>query len=343
MLTNPYANVDWSATLHVQSCSHEHCQLQTQFDTLLQSSGLLHAALSNYYPSTPYYPLSDHFTVPAEVIGSPNAEHHSMTSQYIRHTGSLHLNGLGSNFSSGSPVGESPVGCDHELCEVIIPQIFEALQYSDGGGLTINHPCWSSLESDEIAYLLDLDSRVLGCEIYNDTCTRGNIRGEHANPDDPVVNQQRWDEVLKTGRRCWGFAVADHYGYVSADWMGRNILLVDELDEHKCLKAYRNGEFYAKLKNTALCFNSITFNGETLSVEAEDADSITFVVDGNKNTVSGNYASWDVTNRNTYIRVEAEGLTDKIFSNPIMLKSKEEKEKEEANERLIRQATMLLL
>ena len=341
-MINPYANVNWETDLHIPGCSHEHCTSQAQFDILMQSSGLLHVALSNYYPSTPYYPLTDHFTVPTGVIGSPNAEHHSFTSLKVTHTGSLHLNGLGSTFSSGSPKGQEPVGCDHALCEEIVQDIFDDLLYADAGGVTINHPTWSSLTVDEICYLLDLDQRMLGVEIYNDTCMRGNAQGEHANPDDMASNIEKWDGALITGRRCWGFAVADHYGYISADWRGRNILLVDELDEHKCLKAYRDGRFYAKLKNTALCFNSISFDGETVTVSAEDADTISFVVDGNKNDVQGNTASWSITNRNTYIRIEAEGLDDHIWSNPIMLKSKEQKDKERKQEELIKKASMIL-
>lgn len=343
MIINPYDGINWQNTLHVQSVSHQHCTGQVQFNTLLQSSGLEHIALSNYYPSEPYYPLEDHFTVPVGVIGSPNAEHHSMTSMGFPRYSSMHLNGLGSTFSSGSASGSQPVGCDGEPCETVIPKILQNLQYSDSGGVTINHPKWSNLRAVDICYLLDLDSRMLGQEIYNDTCLRGNEQGTGANPQDTAQNIEMWDYVLNTGRRCWGFAVADHYGYISPDWRGRNILLVDEFDEHKCLKAYRDGRFYAKIKNTALCFNSITFDGEMLSVEAEDADTISFIVDGKRHDIQGNSASWHITKKNTYIRAEAAGLDDQIFSNPIMLKSKEEKDKEKKTEELIKKASVILM
>lgn len=54
---NPYAGISWEKVCRVTSCTHMHC---TSADVLKQylDAGLELAALSNYYPSTPWYPLA---------------------------------------------------------------------------------------------------------------------------------------------------------------------------------------------------------------------------------------------------------------------------------------------
>ena len=48
-MINPYSGVNWETALHIVSCSHEHCETQEEFETLM-SGGLDHVAISNYYP-----------------------------------------------------------------------------------------------------------------------------------------------------------------------------------------------------------------------------------------------------------------------------------------------------
>lgn len=310
-MINPYENVNWVTALQIASCSHEHCESQAQFNTLVVSSGIRHIAISNYYPSKPLYPIP--YTMPEGVISSPNAEHHSMTIMGT-FVPAMHLNGLGSFFESGSPRGEEPVGCGGADVATIVPQILSNLQYEDAGGVTINHPTWSNLNKSQINYLLDLDERVLGLEIFNSFYEDDQSAESHSK------NLKKWDEALKTGRRCWGFAVADHQGQVTADWMGRNILLVPSITEHNCLKAYRNGEFYTRIKNTDLAFTSISLNGNTYSVRTENASTVKIVIDGTETEYFGNSVDVAVPNGITYIRAEAHSANDDIYSNPIMFK-----------------------
>lgn len=320
-MINPYSNIQWATVNHVMSCSHEHCESQNQFNVLVANSGIQHIAISNYYPSEPVYPLSEKFSDTSGFIASPNAEHHTLSVKNIS-LGRLHINGLGSFFTSGKPRGETPVGCDYANVSEIIPKIIDDLQYDDGGGVTINHPFWSKLTPQNIMDILDVDERVLGVEIFN------SFR-EHYTDDvldeSLVENIALWDAVLLTGRRCWCFCVADHQGQITTNWEGRNILLVPEITEHNCLKAYRNGEFYGQIGKTNLAFSNISMSENTYTVEAVNCNKIDIVIDGTYTEYSGSSVSITVPKSAIYIRAEAHSSDDSVFSNPIILKPIEKK------------------
>ena len=117
-------------------------------------------------------------------------------------------------------------------------RLIEGLLFPDGGGITINHPR-GSLES--LLEMLDFDARVLGIEVWNQHTGFGGI---------PMAYYQRWDEVLRTGRQCFGFFVKDHALY----GRGRNVLLVRTPPhstraerEREALRAYREGRFFGVL------------------------------------------------------------------------------------------------
>lgn len=117
----------------------------------------------------------------------------------------------------------------------------EGLLYPDGGGITINHP------TDRLPVLLDMldfDQRVLGIEVWNQHEDFG-VRDKTF-----MALYRRWDEILRTGRRCYGFFVKDHMLY----GRGRNILLLGDSvqqtrqeREHEALRAYREGCFFGLL------------------------------------------------------------------------------------------------
>lgn len=318
-MINPYANINWNTVEKVMSISHEHCENQTEFGYIV-NGGAKHIAISNYYPSKPVYPLSDMFTdIPSDVIASPNAEHHNFN------VTDLHMNSLGSFFQSGSPRGETPFGVNLASPKTIVPQIIAQLQYPDGGGVTINHPTWSNLTVETIESILDIDDRVLGLEIFNSFIGPVDIGWEGATAphiESMESNIEKWDEVLKTGRRCWGFCVADHQGQANSNWMGRNMLLVPSKTEYNCLKAYRKGEFYGQLKRTDLTFTGIGFTNNVLSVSTNNAETIDIVVDGVKTSYSASSATQSIPSGATYVRAEAHTSEDSIFSNPIMINPK---------------------
>lgn len=310
---NPYNNVSWQGVIYVPSCSHEHCSVRDLHN--LYNGGLKHLAISNYHPSEPSYPLAEYYgvTIPDDVIGSPNSEFYNMNIPF------LHVNALGSFASEPEPNDEC-------TWKYKFSKILSQMQYADGGGITLNHPRWTKgyadeqgvgykkLKDSDLMAMLDYDERVLGIEFYN-AGSEGNTSW--------LWDLDTWDAILMTGRRCWGFCVADHDGQSTNDsyvWRGRNILLCSEFTEHECLKAYREGRFYGSIYNTDLKFSSIVLSNYTLSVVAENADYLNFVVDGVYNRVNSNSASYNVPAGSTYVRVEAHNNENSIYSQPIMFK-----------------------
>lgn len=343
-VVNPYALVNWSGVQHVCSISHAHARVkrndgqigevkQKYLDNAVDG-GAKHIMFSNYYPSEPFYPLSDFFeTVPPNIIASPNAEHHSVIGYP-----NFHFNGLGCTFSSGQAGGLEPTGINMTV-DAAFMAVLGSLQYQDGGGITINHIGWTVAQNtsgwvesnsfDIVMKLLNIDSRVLGIEIQNSYESVVMGYGEDLEANIRLL----WDKILMTGKRCWGFCVPDHETEYGNRWTGRNILLVDSLDEHKCLKAYRDGNFYSQIFDSDLSFESITYSDNHFAVSAPNADSIKIIIDGEVTSISGNSADIEIPNGSTFVRAEAwldynwidrngvsHNVTDKIYSNPIMFK-----------------------
>lgn len=123
------------------------------------------------------------------------------------------------------------------------------LIHPDGGGITLNHPTGGR---DDYLEMLDFDPRVLGIEVWNQlTSGFGSDRGFYNSMTEPPSHFYKlWDEILATGRRCWGFFVKDHKTY----GRGRNVLLSPPLAdlsmekrEGTLLRSYRNGTFFGSV------------------------------------------------------------------------------------------------
>lgn len=334
-MINPYENVDWESVQEVCSISHAHAETQAQFD-MLYNNGVRHLPLSNYHPSRPWYPLEDQYdsggnriftNIPDDVIQCPNAEH--WRTYYFGDTTSrsnnIHMNGLGSTYASDNE--ESYEAHSNEwgaFCELTenIKRVLNNLIYPDAGGMTLNHPSWSnwyddrkSLPLSRILRILDLDDRILGIEFYNDTSEK--LYGVGWDLD-------TWDEVLKTGRRAWGFASPDHHHKGHADWQGRNVLLIPQGTSsanmnYECLKAYRSGAFFAKMDNTDLSFTGITVGNGVITVSTNRATEIRKIVDGQSTSYSNDSIQIDIPSA-TYIRFEASDGSNTIYSNPIIFR-----------------------
>jgi hypothetical protein len=255
--------------------------------------------------------------IPSDVLGAPNAEHHSFTNT------DAHINSLGSTFASGT----FDVGGPYQLgshgyargCPISWQQAFDLmlaeLQFPTGGGITINHPVWSGLTNSQICQMLDYDERVLGLEIYNQSCQEGT-----ATPGNGW-GLELWDEILSTGRKCYGFSVPDHKLNV-LPWKGRNYLLVSEFTELECLDAYRQGRFYCAILGTGLRFDEISLVEGELTVKTNMPALIKVISNNGVVETTGSSFAYTVPFENTvYIRVEAEDDTgERIFSQPIMFK-----------------------
>jgi hypothetical protein len=137
--------------------------------------------------------------------------------------------------------------------EIIDGRRTGGLLFPDGGGMTLNHPTGKLAD---YTTMLDFDPRVLGIEVWNQlTSGFGSAKGFYDLTPGPHLHfYQLWDDILRTGRRCWGFFVKDHLTF----GRGRNILLVPRQDdltaderETAALRAYRNGAFFGSMGSLA--------------------------------------------------------------------------------------------
>ncbi|PQO33433.1 hypothetical protein C5Y96_11355 [Blastopirellula marina] len=263
--------------------------------------------------------------IPSDVVICPNAEHHSMTDS------NGHFNAVGSEFCSGTFDARSKymlnkygykMGTGMPWKEAFT-RMFADLQFADGGGVTINHPTWSGTSHEQLLALLDFDPRVLGIEIWNNTAEMLNGKG---------WSLSEWDTILASGRRCYGFAVSDHAHNSDPDFRGQNVLLVDAKTPAKdlpaaCLRAYRNGNFYASLKGRIKLTRLEITNGQ-LRVEVSTPCKIRVVsAKGRLHEQSGQVCHWSlpegsaVLGKHTYLRVEAAEIDgdDQIFSQALPL------------------------
>lgn len=213
------------------------------------------------------YPFSDEHTPmysrwESGWLEAPNAEHHNFLMDDGSVNTSLHVCTPGSAFTSGNFDSKNNFlledhgfarGCRLPWREAFRLMISE-LVWPDGGGITINHPVWSNLDREFLLEMLDFDPRVLGIEVV----TEGNY------------NEHYWDWVLSTGRQCFGFFTPDWMFNCKGEDFGVCVLLVPELTQHACLKAYRDGNFYGALKGKgALKFTSIAFSRECVRVSTD--------------------------------------------------------------------------
>lgn len=310
---NPYELVKWDSVTHLHSISHDHVYNQEHFDSLY-NRGIRHISPSHYTPSHHWYPLENHFNVPSDVIGSPNSEKTRMLG------GAFHFGALGSLYNSG---GHQTPDDERLHWKDKYDNTLNGLQFEDGGGIVQNHMSITSLS--QVKERLSYDDRVLGIEIWN---------GRLASYPDGQIRKGRgfyldlWDEILKTGTQCFGFCGSDSHSGWNNNSMGRNVLLVDNVEEHEALKAYRKGRFYGALMGNIIEFTDISLENGVFSVVTDDADFIKIVTAEKTITIEGNQAEYNVTNNDLYVRAEAHkegyGLLDiapdeVIFTNAIFI------------------------
>lgn len=272
-------------------------------------------------------PLFSH--LPADIILSKNAEHHSFTNS------SCHITCPGSGLCSGNFDARSlfqlrqhgyPPGY-HGTWQDAFTDMIGRLDLPSAGGIIIAHPTWSRLSDAAVAEMLSFDPCVLGIEIYNDGVATGIRAGRYPLEDgepDPGYSIHLWDRLLATGRRCLGFCVPDHNVAEEGDWLGRIVLLVPQFSERACLEAYRQGHFYGCLKDNGLTVTEFTATPEQVSVSLNAPAAIRFVAEaGQELRVDGCRAVYPVPQRAgepglTYVRVEVQdGSGERLFLQPV--------------------------
>ena len=267
--------------------------------------------------------------LPDSVMEAPNAEHHSFRDENGRYLPRVHINAPGSMHMSGTfdrrhffqvyKRGGHDFGCGEPWPQAI-DRMLAALIHPDGGGVTLNHPRWTSANRLLLLRMLDYDPRVLGIEV---------IEGGRTN------SEGYWDWILATGRQCFGFFVPDHDIRNKDGTFGVNILLTPERTVQGCLRAYRQGNFYgAKRGLDKLKFTRIAFDGNC--VEAETDRPAQIEVKTSVGTVArterGTSVKWTMEGvsgacgprekMHVFARVKAysiDGSGEELFSQPYML------------------------
>lgn len=268
--------------------------------------------------------------IPGDAILSHNAEHHGFTNSQA------HICSPGSSFASGTFDVHNkfelnqhgfPVGFGGPW-QAAFEGMIDGLDDPDGGGITINHPTWfSQFEDEQVFEMLDFDDRVLGIEIYNDYSGKRDWyqKPDYEAPDEPEqgFSLNMWDRILSTGRRCWGFCVPDHSAG-NGNWHGRCQLVVPQITEHACLKAYRDGSFYGCLTGDGPYVESFEATERSVSITLSESAEIRFVADAQVvASVNDDRATFDVPQQAgsaavTYVRVDvrhAEG--ERLFLQPV--------------------------
>lgn len=266
--------------------------------------------------------------IPANVVFSPNAEHHGFTNS------SSHITSPGSRFASGNFEGYNnqyllqshgfPVGFGGTWQDAF-KGMLDSMVYSDGGGIIINHPGWfSQLTDAHVLQMLDFDKRVLGIEIYNHTSINPAYKPPLLPEEAPGFNLNLWDRILATGRKCWGFCVPDH-GAELGNWLGRSVLLVPQFTEHDCLKAYRSGCFYGAQKDNALTLTNFAVTASAVSVSVNSNATFKFITEkGLVKTTEGLSATCNLPQKDglpdlKFMRVEITDNTgERLFLQPVM-------------------------
>ena len=267
--------------------------------------------------------------LPEGVLEAPNAEHHSFRTEDGKYLSRVHMNAIGSMHKSGTfdrrhffqtyKRGGYDIGCGEPWPQAV-DRMLGALVDPDGGGVTLNHPSYTSANRLLLLRMLDYDPRVLGIEV---------IEGGRTN------NEGYWDWLLATGRQCFGFFVPDHDIRNKDGSFGVNILLTPERTVHGCLKAYRRGDFYgAKRGLDELKFTRIQFDGFGVVAETDrpariEVKTSVGVVAETRNGTSvkwemerGSRTSGPREKVHVFVRVKAcsvDGAGEELFSQPYML------------------------
>jgi hypothetical protein len=173
----------------------------------------------------------------------------------------------------------------------------------DDGGIAVPaHPNWE----EEFAHWphgeLDRVEGYAGIEIYN---------GLIEHHPGAATATDRWDQVLSSGRRVWGFANDDSHRpwEVAAGW---NVVQVEERTPAAVLDALASGRFYA---SSGVTVREVSVTDGTVHVRTDDADRVRLVSDYGlvQQVVDGPVATFRVPDQlvhrsgHSYVRIECVG------------------------------------
>ena len=178
---------------------------------------------------------------------------------------------------------------------------------ADGGLCVLNHPNWGPDFVHWSQAQLETLTGYHGIEIHNSVVER--LEGSASAVD-------RWDRLLSVRRRVWGYATDDLHDLPDGP-RSYCAVCVAERSAEAVLAALRAGCFYA---STGLDIERIAVDGDTLTVEAPEADCIRFVGRWGAvlATVDGPSATYQVRPADGYVRAECHGRGLRIaYTQPV--------------------------
>lgn len=165
------------------------------------------------------------------------------------------------------------------------------------GFAVMNHPNWLADFNHCSFEQLARWQGYAGIEIYNGTIHR--LTGSPYAAD-------KWDRLLSTGRRVWGFANDDSHLPEADVALGWNMVLAGERSPAAILESLRQGRFYA---STGVTITGITVTGPCIRIATADADCIVAVRQNGQEIakVDANLLEIEVPAGSDYIRFECLG------------------------------------
>ena len=182
-------------------------------------------------------------------------------------------------------------------------QVLIDTNIKSGAIVTLNHPDWEPREHYTIDELKEYRN-FTGIEIYNTVIER---------LDGSPLSTAKWDRLLSSGHRCFGFASQDFHN--EADLSDISIMVNVKCKTAKdILQAIKTGNFYSF---NGVYITKIKRTGDTVSIGTKNAGLIKFIGFGGTTLkkVFGRSAELTLDRkdpRHQYTRVECLGSAGKV-------------------------------
>lgn len=182
--------------------------------------------------------------------------------------------------------------------------------------VTYNHPIWSRITPEELFELSGFD--IL--EIYN-----YNTQLESATGYDVTY----WDQLLRRGKKVLAMASDDNHNNMEIEDAFGGFLMVKakKLTHDAIIEAILKGSYYSSSGPKIYDWG---VKEDTVYIQCEAAESITFIADGYvgagrsfyaKEKKALNHATYCLTGKENYVRIECKDKFGKTaWTNPIFLK-----------------------
>ncbi|MDA1192060.1 MAG: phosphoesterase, partial [Candidatus Poribacteria bacterium] len=168
--------------------------------------------------------------------------------------------------------------------------------------VVLNHPNWGRNFDHFPHTLMESLEDYHGIEIYNGVIER--LQGS------PVATD-RWDRLLTSGKRIWGFGNDDSHAPEDVE-LAWNVVRVAENTPDAIMSALRHGSFYA---STGVEITDIQVSNGEFKVETANAQRIRFITKFGiyRQTTNGSSATFALPNDErdaqtlSYVRAECYG------------------------------------